>query len=196
MTEKEILQYLYDNLYDKHVNLLDYLIEKYPTADRSLLLIIQSTLETLYSKKEFITISNDDFRSLGMRDSRGVITLQRLKEQTKSPLFQDGILARITYDGIQEIEKHVFSNQIKQVNQSVIKTNFWLPFLTGALVIVSVIGSLREILKDRQQSSTEQLLKRQIIISDSLSKILQKTDSSLHLKDSSRIKNTKKVKIA
>ncbi len=80
------------------------------------------------------------------------------------------------------------NENIKSTNKAVRSNSRWMTALTGTLVFISVIGLVREIIKDNRQSELKQLLKSQGKVSDSLRKTLQKLPDSFQVKNPSPTK--------
>ena len=96
------------------------------------------------------------------------------------------IWAKLTADGI---DYAINTTMRSEEHESILKTNFLIPVLTGALVIVSAAGLVREILKDTHTDLSVQQLQKQMKSTDSLLQIHTLKDSLFEkrVEDSLRI---------
>ena len=194
MIEGEILQVLYDNRSLDNVNLLDYFLKKYQSPDRDLLKLVCDSLNNLENTKGFIKVTSQEYHSLGMNMMyTGIYDFEALKPHMHYESMTDGILARITFEGIQEVEKWKFQKQLEAVNDSVINTNKTTSSLSKTTLFVAAVAalvSLFSLVKDLYKSDTLQgapLTKTDSILKmtgqriDNLNQNLQKIDSSINV---------------
>ncbi len=83
------------------------------------------------------------------------------------------------------------TQSIIDTNVSVKKTNFWMPILTSALVVVSLIGLIREAIKDKREDTSlpiQQLQKRVQLLDSTLKTHIEKDSAS-----QSRVKDSLKI---
>jgi hypothetical protein len=111
---------------------------------------------------------------------------------------------QVRKENLLESKRKLELEQIQSVidtNKSVKKNNLWIPLLTGALLIISVIGLWRQIKNENQAPQNEQMLQQQNIILESIENRLVRNDSILQkrvidslLKPDSNV-NTKKTPV-
>jgi len=102
-----------------------------------------------------------------------------------------GYKSQLQRDKLQKQYLIDLNKSVLDTNSSVRKTNLWMPILTGALVLVALVGFIKETVKDKRQLKSTPQLQMQKSMSDILQQIRQTFQIEIHrLEDS--LKNISK----